>query len=81
MSLWVPGLQPMFFRVKDRWRALVDKVMNLCVQYNAENFLINPLKPRGNYMYHLPVSDAAFCICGFLMILNVNRDYFLKQRY
>jgi hypothetical protein len=28
----------------------------------------------------LPISDAAFCICGFRMILSVNTDYFLKQR-
>jgi hypothetical protein len=27
----------------------------------------------------LSVSDAAFCICGFRMILIVNRDYFLSD--
>jgi hypothetical protein len=30
-------------------------------------------------MMTLPVSDAAFCICKFHMILSINRDYFLKQ--
>jgi hypothetical protein len=39
---------------------------------------INPLKPNGNYMYE-PISNAAFCIYGFCMILSVNSDYLLEQ--
>jgi hypothetical protein len=40
-----------------------------------------PLKPNGNCMSHLlQESVTAFCIYGFRMILNVNSDYFHKQR-
>jgi hypothetical protein len=28
----------------------------------------------------LIISNSAFCICGFGMVLSVNSDYFLKQR-
>jgi hypothetical protein len=38
-------------------------------------YVINHLKPSDNY-----ISNSAFCIHGFCMILNLNRDYFLEQR-
>jgi hypothetical protein len=42
---------------------------------------INPLNPSGNYVPPVStVSYCAFCICGFLIIVVVNSDYFLKQR-
>jgi hypothetical protein len=44
-------------------------------------FFFNPLKPSGNYAPPaLRISNSAFCICVFRMILSVNRDYFLQQR-
>jgi hypothetical protein len=38
--------------------------------------LLNPLK-----LAALTVSNSAYCIDGFCMILNVNSGYFLEQRY
>jgi hypothetical protein len=43
--------------------------------------VINPLKPSGNYVPPaLTITNSAFCIYVFHMILTVNRDYFLEQR-
>jgi hypothetical protein len=62
-----------------KWINLTSRILdytNLC------KHLINPLKPRGNYMYHLLYHSVTlhFIFVGFVMILRVNRDYFLKPR-
>jgi hypothetical protein len=42
---------------------------------------INSLRPNGKYEpFDLTVSNAAFCIYWFCMVLTVNSDHFLKQR-
>jgi hypothetical protein len=41
----------------------------------------NSLKSSGKYVSPaLTISNSAVYIDGFYMILNVNRDYFLKQQ-
>jgi hypothetical protein len=44
-------------------------------------FLIDPLKPSGNYTHHLIQQSVnlEFCIYLFYVILSVNSDYFFKQ--
>jgi hypothetical protein len=41
-------------------------------------------KPTGKYVYQLLKQSVTefsrWCICGFLIILKVNNDYFLRQR-
>jgi hypothetical protein len=42
--------------------------------------VINPLRPCDKYIPSiLTISNAAFCIYVFCMILSVNRNYFLKE--
>jgi hypothetical protein len=42
--------------------------------------LCNSLKRSGNYIYHLLQQPISLRFCDFRAILNVNSDYFLKQR-
>jgi hypothetical protein len=44
-------------------------------------FGFSPLNPNGNYVpLASAVNNFAFCIYVSRMILNVNDDYFIKQR-
>jgi hypothetical protein len=45
-------------------------------------YFLNRFKYNGIYSYVPPaltINNCAFRICGFCMVLTVNRDYFLKQ--
>jgi hypothetical protein len=54
---------------------------NIPENCTTRNFILDLLRPSGNYEPSaLTVSNAAFCIYWFCMVLNVNSDYFRKQR-
>jgi hypothetical protein len=71
-------------RVSDLpWLLNVLTMSLQCFDYRIKVKLNSyPLRPSGNYMYHLLfiISDATFCIYVFRMILGINSDYFLEQR-
>jgi hypothetical protein len=70
-SLYYKGLKKIFI--------LISSAALRTSATHAADF--NPLRPSGNYMNHLllRVSNAAFCIYWFCMVLTVNSDHFLKQ--